>query len=374
MMLALLGLMTLAVVLLPLLPALHEWARPSDVVPLQIDDDDALDPGYLAQHFAERLAAALSAGDARLGRSAIVTVASAEEGLPLSVNEALAAHSRRLWHVHGAAELPLGVRFMGEVAVERDLTTAARGVYRALLAGGRLRLAPSSRVLRWAHAQDIEVGNGCHVAGRQSAERTISVGHSVRFARLHAPEISFDGPAHPSTADVMVPAPSVIYTGLPWPAQWDPASGRALATESMRIDAHQAWRGDLVCQGDLRLGPGCHVRGSIKTHGRLQLGAGCHVVGNLFAQGRVILGAGCVVQGCVISETAITLEPGCVVGAPTELVTVAAPQIDVAPAVRVHGSLWAELRGRSRRASAPVPLRAWAAKRFGPAAQRQVVA
>lgn len=372
MMLALLSLLTLAVVVLPLLPALHEWARPSDVVPLQIDDDDALDPGYLAQHFAERLAAALSTGDDKLGKSEIVTVASAEEGLPLSVNEALTAHSRRLWHVHGAAELPLGVRFMGEVAVERDLTTAARGVYRALLAGGRLRLAPSSRVLRWAHAQDIEIGNDCHVAGRQSAERTISVGHSVRFARLHAPEISFDGPTHVPAVDAMASAHRVIYTGLPWPAQWDPHSGRALATQSMRIDAHQAWRGDLVCQGDLRLGAGCHVRGSIKSRGRLQLGAGCHVVGNLFAQGGIILGAGCVVQGCVISESAIALESGCVVGALTELVTVAAPQIDVGPAVRVHGSLWAEQRGRSRGAAATVPIRAWAAKRFGPTAQRVV--
>ena len=36
--------LTLLVIVLPLLPALQEWRRPSDVTPLPIDEADALEP------------------------------------------------------------------------------------------------------------------------------------------------------------------------------------------------------------------------------------------------------------------------------------------------------------------------------------------
>ena len=139
----------------------------------------------------------------------------------------------------------------------------------------------------------------------------------------------------------------VAHTGLSNPMQWDVNELRAVCTHSAQVEPLHSWRGDLVCHGDLSVGSQCHARGSLKAHGSLELGPGCHVTGSVFAQGEIRLGAGCVVHGHVVSETAVLLAPGCVVGWMSQPATVAAPHIDVGPAVRVHGTLWAATMGRS---------------------------
>ena len=48
----------------------------------------------------------------------------------------------------------------------------------------------------------------------------------------------------------------------------------------------------------------------------------------------------------MVSETAVLLGAGCTVGAPGCPATVAAPRIEVAPGVVVHGTLWASESGR----------------------------
>jgi cytoskeletal protein CcmA (bactofilin family) len=316
---------------------------------LHIDDEDALDPPYLARRFAQRLRQALDAGASRLGRSVIVRVGTPAATWPLSPDEASDSVSRRLWHVDGSADLPAGINFLAEVMSERDLGTAPRGVYRALLAAGRLRVGRRGRVLRWAHAREVEIGVACRIDGRVSAERSITVGPSARFGLLHAPEIRFAAPADMSAGPLSTGTAGVMHTGLPNAARWEIQGSHAVSGESARIEAHHAWRGDLVCRGELELGGGCHASGSLKSHGDLIVGAGCHVTGSLFAGGAIHLGTGCVVQGCVVSETAVRLDPGCVVGTPAQPATVAAPRIDAAPSVRVHGTVWADVRGRARR-------------------------
>ena len=369
-MLLLLLLTTLLVLCLPLLPALDEWWRPTDVVPLHIDGDDAIDPPYLARRFAQHLQLAIEGGETQLGESKIVRITSPGERWPMDERETRYAASRRLWRVDGSAELPAGITFLAEVAVEHDVVTAPRGVYRALLAGGRMKLAPRTRVLRWAHADEIQIDRACRLPGRVSAERCLHVGQSVRFGVLHAPEIRFAHDAKPAvaptTAAVLAP---VTHTGLPHPEQWVLNAGRGVAGRSIDLLAHHAWRVDLVCRGRLTLGEGCHARGSLKAHGDLELGAGCHVAGSVFAQGQVRIGAGCVVLGCVVSETAVILEPGCVIGAPGQEATVSAPHIDVAANVRVHGTLWASAKGRTRnKPSAPAARVASALRRSAPRA------
>ena len=59
--------LTLLVIVLPLLPALQEWRRPSDVTPLPIDEADALEPDYMAQRFGQRLDDAVDRGLIEIG-------------------------------------------------------------------------------------------------------------------------------------------------------------------------------------------------------------------------------------------------------------------------------------------------------------------
>jgi cytoskeletal protein CcmA (bactofilin family) len=346
--LALLFLATLSVMLLPMLPALVEWLRPSDVQPLPIDEADALDPPYLARSFAARLAEAVAAGAARLGSTAIVACPAADESPPLDAAERAAQASHRLWHAAGELRLPDGMAFYAEVAAAGGLRTAERGVYKALWAGGALRLAAQASVLRWAHGDEVFVGEGCHLAGRVTAERLLVLAPGASFMLLHAPCLRFL-PQTPRPTAAAVPGDGAALAGV----RWDASGRRAIRSGALTVAAGTAWQGDLVCHGDLVLGPRCAVGGSLKVRGRLVVGPGCSIAGNVFAEGQAELGAGCFVQGVLMSELAIALDTGCTLGAPASPTTVAAPRIDIGAGVEIHGTVWAEAQGRC--VAAPVP-------------------
>lgn len=382
MMWLLLFVLTLAVVLLPMVPAFLEWRRPSDVVPLHIDTRDAQDPSWLAHSFFQQLTVALSQQRRRLGRSRLRPAPSQGDWLRTDA-ELRAGASRTVWYADGDLRLPLDADLLGEVAATGDIRTAITRVYRALWAGGRLKLAPESTVLRWAHAQDVEVAQGCRLGGRISAERSLRIGRGVHFSLLHAPVVHFSGDnpqadaandvdtAFDAGADLDDDAGGVHgKLGLPAEVVWNPVADRGVASQSLQVRPGRAWRGDLVCHGDLLLGRGTRVRGSIKTWGELRVDVGSRVVGNLVAVGQLALGADCVVQGAVVSETAVLLGAGCVVGTPEAPCTVTAPRIVVAAGATVHGTLWATEHGSTPESagaalaapgdSEPWPEQAWA--------------
>ena len=340
--LALFGL-TALVVLLPMLPAIIEWARPSDVVPLHIDTQDALDPPFLARSFVARLFAAVDNGETQLGRTLIAKAPG--RGLwPLMPEEERAGLSRRAWHAVAHAALPPGVSFLAEVAAQGDLRTSMQCSYRGLWAGGSLHLAPRASVLRWAHGAEVEVAPGCRLDGRVSADERITLRGESSFTLLHARAVHFA--AAEEAAASAPPAGPVLFTaGLPPPVAWDAAAARGTCDEPLDIASDSAWYGDLVCRGDLVLGTGCQVHGSLKARGDIGLDDRCRITGSVVAEGRIELGARCSVRGSVVSETAIVLGAGCRIGAPGAPATVAAPSIVVAPGVIVHGTLWAGKRG-----------------------------
>lgn len=355
--------LTTLLVLLPMLPAFLEWRRPSDVVPLHIDSLDALDPAYLARSFAEQLASALAHGRNRLGRSHLAEVPRLGNWL-MTQTEQREGASRTVWHCSGDLRLPPDADLLAEVAATGDLHTAAGRIYRALWSGRTLWLAPHTTVLRWAHGDRVEVPRDCRLAGRVSAERLLTVGSGVTFSLLHAPVVQFalhagipvgtpasTAGSSPASTNQATPAPGQHSMplrrslGLPSEVAWDAAAGRGTCAHTLRVGAARAWRGDLVCHGDLLLGRSCVVRGSLKANGALQADDGCRIVGNLVATGRIVLGAHCVVLGAVVSETTVEIGAGCVIGAIGAPATVTAPRIVVAAGVVVHGTLWAGEQG-----------------------------
>lgn len=337
---------TLAVVVLPMLPAILEWRRPTDAAPLAIEASHALDPSGFASSFAGRLAEALLRGETKVGQSVLASAgAEAAAGRwPLTRAEAAAGCNHRTWHTADDALLPAGQSFLAEVACGGTLCTAPGAVYRALLGAARLSIADSAVVLRWAHADAVDVSPGCWLAGRVSASQHIRIDGRVRFTLLHAPVVDFGAPALLTGA--RVPAPAEAVPDLPPEgAVWNHVAARGVASAALTVRARRSWRGDLVCGGTLRLGEGCHARGSLKAHGSASLAAGCRVDGNIVARDLIRLNRDCVVLGSVMSETAVTLGENCVVGAPGHPATVTAPRIVVAPGVVVHGTLWATDEG-----------------------------
>ncbi|KQP13100.1 polymer-forming cytoskeletal protein [Pseudorhodoferax sp. Leaf267] len=345
--LALLVLLTLCAMAVPMLPAFLEWRRPSDVQPLPIDETDALDPPFLARSFAARLAAAVQAGQTELGRTEIVAGPPAGQPLALTEAERTAGATHRLWHAAGDLRLPDGMAFYAEVAAKGALRAGERSVCKALWAGGALRLGQQSSVLRWAHGDEVFVGQACELAGRVTAERLLVLAPGVGFTLLHAPRLQFlpyvaPGAAVPATTD------GAALTGV----QWDASGRRAIGQGPLAVPAGTAWQGDLICHGDLTLAPRCAVRGSLKVRGRLTVGAGCVIRGGVFAEDAIVLDEACSVQGVLMSERSIALGAGCTVGTLAVPANVAAPQIDIGAGVVVHGTVWA---GEQGRCVAPLP-------------------
>jgi len=335
--------LTLAVILLPMWPAIQEWHKPTDVVPLHIDTEDALDPPFLARAFAARLATCVAAGQSRMGSNEIA-LAPSNGPWPLAADELRRQRSRRVWRGPGDLIVPDGVLFLAEVAAAGSLCTAPGGSHRALLAGQRLLLAPHTTVLRWAHGRRVDVAGGCRLPGRVSADEVISLGGEALFRLLHAPAIRFEPLAAAATP---AGAPPGLASGpLPSRVAWDEIARRGTCDTPLEMGDHRAWSGDLVGRADIVLGTGCLADGSLKSRADVVSGTGCTVTGSIVAEGRIELGARCRVFGAVVSETAIVLGAGTVVGSPDRPATVAAPMIDVAAGVVVHGTLWAGKRGR----------------------------
>ena len=358
-MLGLLMLLALALLVLPMLPALWEWRRPSDVQPLTIDEADALDPPYLARSFRARLAQSAGSGATQLGSTDIMVCPAGGGPLPLSDAERAAGASHRLWHAEGDLRLPDGVAFYAEVAALGALRAAERSVHKALWAGGALRLGAHSTVLRWAHGDEVFVGQGCQLAGRVTAERLLVLAPGVGFTLLHAPRLQFL-PYRLRPADVRAVGDGAALVGV----QWDAGGRRAVAKGTLDVAAGTAWQGDLVCHGDLMLGPRCVVGGSLKVRGALTIGVGCSIGGSVFAESDITLDADCRVRGVVMSESRIALGEGCVVGAVAVPTTVAAPQIAIAAGVEVHGTVWAGEQGHCvAPVAAEAPVRAEAPAR-----------
>lgn len=332
--------LTLMAAVWPMAPALAEWYRPTDTQSLQIETADTLDPPALARSFSDRLSNALLAGKTHLGRSELAH-ADSSVCWPLTSLEKSSGSTLRVWHSSADIQMPIGVKFLAEVATETNLSTAKGGTYRSLFAGDQLMLSPMSHLTRWAHAKQVEVGTGCRLGGRLTATNRITVGGDVEFTLLHAPLIQFI-PICPGKVDI---APHVTTISLPKIVIWNVAAAIGTCDFPLEIKGYSAWRGDLVCHSSVQIGPGCNVRGSVKARGDLRVGAGCIITGSLVSDGTVTLEAGTRIGGIVLSEREIVLGRGCVIGAQDQPATVAAPCIQVAPGVQVHGTVWATQGG-----------------------------
>jgi len=335
----LLTMLTLAIVLLPLLPAFREWWKPTDVTPLPIDELDALEPAYLARRFSDLIGTALDKGLIELGGVPLVHLSAnaIHAPWPLNAQEVRTGRSRRIWHADGDCVLPQRLHCLAEMSAQGTLHTAAGCTYRALLSRAQLSLAPRTRVIRWAHAQSLAIGDHCQLPARISAAQVLMLGREVSFSLLHAPAIRFVGHV---PADWPIPPDGRWSIGASDGVLWDAATGIGRVPQALHVPPLRRWRGELVCDSHLSLGEGCEAEGSLRAAGTLNLGAGCLVHGGLVAPGEIYLAAGTEVRASIVSETLVVLGAGCVVGVPGTHATVRAPRVEIGKGVVVHGTVW----------------------------------
>lgn len=337
---ALLLVLFAAVLCLPMVPAILEWAKPSDAEPLHIDRHDALDPSYLADAFVGKLAESIAERRRTVGPYQLALAPATAMPWPLTARETRKGVTRRAWHSKGPLVTPPGLRMLATAAAGGSLTTASGGTYHSLWSGELLTLAPGVRITRWAHGRQVTILDRCDLAGRITAEESIMVTGDCSFTLLHAPSVQFGTPRSGET-----PQKPPIDPALPLALQPSTSASRAMVLEPLTVSAGSRLYTDVVCHDHMRVGDACEAHGSIKAHGTLMLGTHCRVHGNLVAGKELTLGKGCTVTGSILAEGTIVLGPGCTVGAPGSPATVAAPRIEVGQGTIVFGTVWAGAEG-----------------------------
>jgi predicted acyltransferase (DUF342 family) len=349
-MLPFLALLTLTLVwlLLPMLPALREVARPTDVAPLKVVDRSSGYVAYFARNFRQyldrqmaALPAEAQAGD-YVGKlpdgTQFIRVHKSPAGLD---HEVEAGTQHRLVVVDMAMTLQDDEIFMMEVYARAPTIGGTGSVYRAIYADRELGLGERSTVMRWAHASGtLGVGSHSVLRGRITSDTAVVLGGNVVFERIGAPVISVG----------TVRVPSLASREL---ESWQVPPGARKVGDHYRIDGDVEIPGgvrvttSLVVAGALTIGPGARVEGSVKAHRDVELGDGAQVRGAVVARRRIMIGAQALLDGPVIAEERIRIGQGSVVGGPDLPATVSAPEVELMAGATVYGQISAPIGGRT---------------------------
>lgn len=292
--------------LLPLLPAVRELARPSDVEPLRMVGRDNADISRFARHFRQYVTANLNrlppehgAGD-YFGKLPDGTHFVRVARLPgvLSTGALPDGSHDRVVVLEHPVHLPGHEKFRLELWARDEFAGGSDATYRAVLGEKSVRLGEGSLVLRWIHAAGpLLVGNRSVLYGRVSSDHSVTLGAGVGFERVGAPLIVAE---HGAASAALPPEADLVPVAAPDGAER--LGDHTRITDDWVLPPRGLFEGNLVVTGRLRLGAGSRVRGSVKGGGAVELEAGAVVEGAIVSRADILLDDGARALGPVIAE------------------------------------------------------------------------
>ncbi|WER49223.1 polymer-forming cytoskeletal protein [Cupriavidus sp. WKF15] len=323
----------LGLLLLPFLPALAEWLRPTDFAPLPMRRDQPNSLTFFANGFRTRLVeqhgvdldALRQAGDGyEIPVSKALSAGRDIRTLQPDEQKALSRALGKANHIvvfRGSASLAQDSRVRADLYVEHDFEAGAGTQLRACLAEGKVRLGEKAEVQRWVHGRQVRLASDARVGGRVTAEQVVSFEPPARFERAGAPSVVF---GEAGLAPKPVPMPQ-------------PVASRQVLDGNADIGHDSAPAGDYVVRGDCRVAARLLLEGSIKSHGQLHVGDGARIIGSLSARKNMEIGAGSAILGPLIGFEDIVLGPNCRIGRPDAPTTLVCNRLFVSPGCIVHG-------------------------------------
>jgi len=336
---------------LPLVPALREFFRPTDVEPLTMVGRDNADIARFARNFREYLQGQLggfaSGPDARgeeTGKLPDNTPFMRLARLPNEISRTSMppGATGRLLVLDQSTVLDGGEHFRLEIWSREDFIGGPSAAYRAILGEQSIELAESSTIMRWVHSVGpLVVGPRSTLYGRASSEKEVHLASKVGFDRIGAPLIivgtAAPSPMPPQSADKKFLVP-----------ERSRALGDHLRVEQdLTVPAGTVIDGNLVVAGRCWLGKGVRVNGSLKVHRELTMEPGVVVTGAIVCRLGIKVGEGSWIMGPVISEEHLEIGTKTTIGKREQPTTVSARSITIAAGSVVCGQMMGEEGGRT---------------------------
>jgi predicted acyltransferase (DUF342 family) len=327
----------LGLLLLPFLPALAEWLRPTDSAPLPMHRDQPNSLTFFANSFRTRLVEQhgvdleqlKTAGEScEIRTSKALSVGEDMRVLPADRGRALSRILGQANHIVlfcGNAWIAPDSRVQADLYVVNDIEVGENVSLRACLAEGNVVLGENAVVQRWVHGASVRLLGNTRVDGRVTAVERVMFAPPARFERAGAGSVLFGDVA-------AVPTPVALPPVI---------NSRQVLDGDAEIGHSSTLHGDYVVRGDCRVVAEVSLTGSIKSHGHLRVGDGSRIGGSLTARKNLEIGGGSAVLGPLISFEDIVIGPNCRIGRPDAPTTLVCNRLTISPGSIVHGVITA---------------------------------
>lgn len=346
---------TAALLAVPVMPAVYELHKRGDVAPLPTSRHDGKIENF-AEALRSRIAPLLSELEqCRISGEVRRTNLDGMEIL-LAGREDFNFRSESIRGLDAVlcsrAAIPAGRLVHADVYSAGDLHIGEGTAIRAALADGDITIARGGSVLRWIHGVGgVHLHKGVSSYGRLSSFESIRLETGCRFQRVHAPNIfTLDSAANAGPAPLnAIPSANGDASST---AEIGVAAGNAF-TSRPRVRVHgdfvvpacETTRGNVIATGGVKLGAHSEFYGSVKSYKDMIVDEGARVCGSIVCGGTLQLGPNCFVAGPVMAEREIRISRGARIGAPDSLTTISSFGIEIATGCRIHGTIWARVRG-----------------------------
>jgi predicted acyltransferase (DUF342 family) len=253
--------------------------------------------------------------------------------------------------------IPAGRAVQSDVYAEQNLTLGGGSAVRAAFAHGDITVSTNGAVLRWMRAEGrIFLAERSAVYGRLSAAEVIYLQPGCSFQHMHAPSVltvrvdgggaaadltmaATRGPAKSVTFEVSDATPVLIGDEPFAPRQ------RVRVEGDFVLPPGETMNANVIATGGLRLASGSRLFGSAKSYRDTVVEQDATVVGSIVSGRMLHLGPRCFVAGPILAERDVVVCRGVRVGTLEALTTISCRAVRIASECRLHGTVWARIRG-----------------------------
>lgn len=335
--------------LLPLIPSLLEFVRPTDIDPLKVVSRDSGDVAFFANNFRNYFLTQAEKFD-------FTTIQDSElsklpDGSPFIRIRGNVWNQKQVsapvdYIVIAGPEttLPDDVTFLREVYGVGELTGGVGCAYRAILTDKSLVLLEQSIILRWVHSiGKLTVQGGSILHGRASSDEELCLAIGVTFEWISAPVI-FVGKTEISSDTGPLQLQRAIFDQVDLKTMTD---GTYRFEGNISIPTNSLFTGNIVATGQINVGYGAHINGSMKAYNDINVKDNCKIDGSIVTTFKIKINNFCIIQGPVISEIGIIIGQGTIIGSKDKLSTVSAPSITIHSGAVIYGMVVAQNIGQT---------------------------